>query len=377
MSTFYLYIILLFLIFLIEDLKRKGYSDKFGNRLIFIMVLLFSALRYDITRDYFNYVKLFTEIRLADSEVSELGYYYLNHLFSFSKYGFIFVFAFCSFVCVYSFHKTFVRLGMVDWGWFFSITLLVVLMMNNQIRQAVSMSIFTLALPYIEKRKFLKFSILMIVAMLFHFSAVICFPFYFAFQFFKKINPSKGLWLLLLLTTYFVYLSGVLYDFGIEVFKLFPQYIHYVDREFFSSRDEIKSGLGILLMLFLAIITILLKDKSSKRFIPYFNMAILYFLFFIIFSDLRVLQRVSRYLYIFVVVSFSHIMLSSKIIDYYKYILFTAALLWFGRYGYLSDRPYRTVFSDYCRKGVFFDREDGTKKGERELKKYINYDFVE
>ncbi len=375
MSVFGLYILLIFIIFLVDGLKKKGYSNRFGNRIIFIALLLFSMLRYDITRDYFNYVKMFTEVRAGAYDVSELGFVYINKLFSFTKFGFLYVFALCSFVCIYAFQKAFERLGVVEWGWFFSITMLVVLMMNNQIRQAVSMSIFTLLIPYMEKGKLFKFSILMLLAISIHFSSIICFAFYFLFRFFKHYNPTREIWLILLLTSFGFYLSGFFYDVNLGLFKLFPQYAHYLDRDFFSSKDEIESGLGIVLMLFLAIILVFSKHKVDKKYIPYFNMAILYFILFIVFSDLRVIQRVAKYLFVFVTVAFAQVMISRKVADYYKYVLFFSVLIWFGRYGYLTDRPYYSMFSGRCEGGVFFDREDELRKAERDLKKSFVYDY--
>lgn len=377
MSNQIVYIGFILLIFLVKDLKQRGVSKTMMDNTVYLAILFICVFRYDTTRDYFNYVQHFTLIRVEGVQYMELGFWYLNWLFSSFKYGYFAVFGICSLFTLYSLRKTFREFKLDEWAWFFSVVFLVIMMMNNQIRQAVAMSFFIYSLPYLKARKFFKFSILIIVGCTFHFSVFVCFIYYFIFQSLRHQTFKKDIWLILFFLTYAFYLSGILYDFVVRLYDIFPRYHHYSQDYLYNQKEIRTSGLGILIRSAIGICIILVRDKLSKKHIVYVDMAILYFILALFFNDVRVIMRIVRYLYVFVIIALSLIMMSKNIgIGIKSIVFFLSFVLWL-RVSYLMDRPYLTFFSEEKKRGEFYDREKGSYKDERDLDKVFYYKYGE
>ncbi len=76
-----------------------------------LLLGVLSAIRYDTTSDYYNYVMMFDrfgEDLLTEKNVLEFGYTNLNLLFQFWDYGFIGVFAVAS-ILIYSSYYIFLK----------------------------------------------------------------------------------------------------------------------------------------------------------------------------------------------------------------------------------------------------------------------------
>lgn len=367
MTTLQIYSLLLVLLPILYGIERLKVLPRMLYNVLFILIAAFCVFRYDTTTDYMNYVEIFVRTRRGDELTSEAGYTYLNSLFTQWHFGYIGVFAVCSLICIYSFHRIFRRHNIVYWGWFFSITLLVVFMMNNQIRQAVSIALTVLALPYLEKKQPLRYGLFIALAFTIHYSALICIPYYFVAPFFKSSRIGKDVWFILLGLATGLYFMGFYYDYTVELFRLIPRYDHYLKNDLYTEKEQIKTSFGILLILALGVFIILNKDKVDEKYKMHINMAILYFFLFIVFSDLRIVQRLANFLLIFVIIALSKIMQERKVFIVYKIAIVFSCLVWWGRKSYLNDRPYLTVFSEERSNYIFYEREWGSKKSPREL----------
>ncbi len=378
LTTFHFYGVIIFVLLLADGLQKRGVSEKIMNRIIFVLILCFCLFRYDTNPDYFNYVRMFTKIRLdiaqEDSNV-ELGYKALNLLFINNKQGFVYVFAICSVIYVTTFHLLFKKLNILKLGWFFTITMMLLGDMNNIIRQAVAMGLFAVALPYVEERKLTKFLLLMVFAFLIHYTAIICLPYYWLSRYYRLNRVNKSVWIISLILVSALSFLGIFQTYTIKLFELVPHYSHYVDFLHYSERKESKSGLGLILMTVLGIIVILMRDKVDEKYRMYINMSAVYIVLYLVLSDAYVLFRIASYLQIFLVISLSLILKAERVVDYIKLGIVLLCLTWWARYSYYGNRPYRTVFSDYYKEGKYYRRHLGIKGGHREINDYFIYNY--
>jgi hypothetical protein len=175
-------------------------NSKFVLQLVFFIIFLFTALRYNYGTDYtvyykiFNFVHSFSDIFSKDPVVSnvEKGWLFLCYLFK--PVGFFGMIIFVSaFICYtyYSLIKKYVNvnyywLAVLIYVFFFDIMLI----QFSAIRQAVAISIFLFSIRYLdEKRSPVKYILLILLAGMIHASAYFMFIFVvFAFDKFRKGN---------------------------------------------------------------------------------------------------------------------------------------------------------------------------------------------
>lgn len=150
-----------------------------------IILILFAGLRGNIEPDYSNYHDIFNFSRLKysiDSGV-EYGYYLMNKVILTLGLSFqvvIFTMAVLSIGSkVLFFQKYSPNLGLSVLIYYSSMFFLFDFI---AIRQALALSIFMFSIPFISKRKFLPFLILMLLASQVHISALLLIPGYFLFN---------------------------------------------------------------------------------------------------------------------------------------------------------------------------------------------------
>lgn len=83
-----LYLLFLPAIFIICSQKKKW------EWIPYILLCILMGIRYDSVSDYLPYVKIFDEIKrtgFPDSENIEVGWIYLNRMFSFIPYGWVLI----------------------------------------------------------------------------------------------------------------------------------------------------------------------------------------------------------------------------------------------------------------------------------------------
>ena len=180
-----IYFFILFLLFIFSI--RIAYPDS-GNvfKIVtivsaFILILL-AGLRGDIEPDYYNYKNIFTNSIIESSIILdvEVGYYYFNKLINFLGLQFqwvLFIMAFFSIgIKVIFFKKN-------SPNFIFSLLLFYcsVFFLYDfiAIRQALALSIFFLAIPYLFERNIFKYFAITLLASTIHISAIILLPIYF------------------------------------------------------------------------------------------------------------------------------------------------------------------------------------------------------
>lgn len=177
----YIYVCILVLTCLFAALENK--SRNLYLALFFVVFFLISALRADtVGYDLKNYIPLYNAI----SEMSwggvffftdyELGYKLFNKLISCFSMDERCFFLCTSFVVLYGMFKYIWRFSKI---FYLSLFLYVAFGFYsntfNSIRSSLAIAIAVNSLLYINKKEKLKFSLVILLAMLFHTSAFLCF----------------------------------------------------------------------------------------------------------------------------------------------------------------------------------------------------------
>lgn len=200
---------MLFVVFFCSIVVLIGILDsigvlKRGVEFAFGLIILISAIRYNFGADYMNYLYTFNEVsnfpdfsylfRLVDGpfdryEGVELGWMVLNRLFK--PFGFAALLTFTSLftnIVYYKFIKTYVPR---TWYW---LALFVYMFDTNlffvplsMMRQSFAMVLFVFSYRYIAQRRILPAIATILIAALFHKSALVLLPFVFL-GYLEKVN---------------------------------------------------------------------------------------------------------------------------------------------------------------------------------------------
>ncbi len=204
-------------------------------------------------------------------------------------------------------------------------------------RQSIAIGIVLISFDYIVQRKLIKFLVTVLVASLFHISALFFIPAYFI----TKIKLNNMTILLIII------LNSILYLFRIDIFKFFTQYI-------FENYELIETEAGSWMLLGILIVMVCLfnyrkvinveKSNNSIYILSIFGVSLM--LFSTVGSNT---MRIVNYYYIFIIILIPEVLRSIRNIKIYQMSLFIInigiiiLLTWFLIY---SD-TYRLVPYDF------------------------------
>lgn len=255
-----IYILLFLSILICFFLKNvKPNLKKIMDNLFFIILFLFSALRFDVGADYYSYYKV------ASGDTNPI-FIFLYENFEFSNKRLIdlarflnepqLYFIMTSFIINYCIINT---LKKNSKNYFFSIMLYlsIPLFYFNSlgiIRQYCAIAIVFYSIQFIKNKNLMKFIICIVLAVSFHRSALIAAPLYLIY----RIKSNKKIYILLLLGG-FVSSGILLYLVG----KIFPMYLGYLTSKLGEGGNKLIilfNALGILCIFCFKYI----KKKSSE-----------------------------------------------------------------------------------------------------------------
>lgn len=290
---------------------RDHNSRKIGFWLCFALFAFLSGFRAPyIGNDTEEYLRIFREVNsgLYDNSESryEIGYLWLNQILgNFSDNSQI-IFIATSLFIYYSFGRFILKYSKFPWlslflfltyGFFsFSITV---------VRQSIAIAILLFSYDYILKNKFIKFLGLVILATLFHSTAVF---FIFSYLCNKiKIN-SKTILIFILIVASAYALFNVLLN---QMFSLFPIYEHYDGGKYFGE-TRLASVLYVFISSIIFIFSYLIintnenKQKLSSNKLTQFNseafMIMMAIGVYVLSMKLNILDRIAIYYNIFSIV---------------------------------------------------------------------------
>jgi len=182
------YLLFIFLAFKsIEETQASNTFKKQTQNLLIIFFSLFIGLRNQVGCDWFQYRRIFNDIRdgyIVSWFELEPAYFLINTIFSRFEFGIYLVNAICAFIfsyCLIKFCESLPRpwLGLcVGFPYFITVVAM------GYTRQSVSISLFLLAFLILEKGQFYKSIFVIILGMLFHRSGGLFFfaPLIYTFQ---------------------------------------------------------------------------------------------------------------------------------------------------------------------------------------------------
>lgn len=354
---------ILCLIFSLIKLNDKNTKKAFYGIIFFLFII--SGIRYYVGQDYYHWTYIYDCIATnhPHGEYVEIGYKYLNLFIQNLPYSNVFwlyliTSAFIIFGFGYAIKKNveskylFVSVFIFISSGIFFATL-------NLIRQYLAIVIILLGLKNLKNNKYIKFSIIILLASLFHTSALIMVPFMFFYIMFKNNKYNDKLIILYIISLIFIVID---IRYFVEAFSfIIPgRWKWYLDSEFMTYRNYsaiVKQLVPNILLIFTMI--------NRKKIIQYNKDNDIYILLFYInviitncFYGVLVLLRFS---YFFDISLVFVIPLILKILDSYDINIkrLGNVLIW-GYYALLivviiffmnghGVMPYKTIFSIFSK----------------------------
>lgn len=339
----------------IYDLTNKNLTLKnFLFLLIYLFIIMFGVFRYDVGADYENYFEVFHNIINNYHEYESLDYLFLkllSNLFSFSEYGYLGLFGAYFIINLSIILYILKKLDILLWGFFTFVTFGFLFDVFNTLRQSIAVAIFLLSIKDIEQKQFFSFFSKIIIASMFHISAIVLIVVYFI----SKININNmiiTIWVLILVMFHFSGLSVTLMQF---IFLNIPFYNSYSNTEYFNMFGSLNSGLGFLSkVLFIYLNIILISNKIYR------NILVIGITIYIIgFTNLN-FDRMTSYFLIVSILTFPLIIKSiNKInIKFFIVILMVMYLLvYFYKLSYNNEEiRYQSIFGGEFKNQEFKDR---------------------
>lgn len=334
---------LLFFIYFVFTLLKKQISTVF----IFILIL-FIGLRYDVGADYLSYEKIFYYIKdNADLPIAiEPGYSMLNQLVSCLGGNFVCITLAVAFLQLFFFFKAIKKFEYKKFAIFFFLVSFLGLIVN-EMRQYIAVMIFFYSLRYIYNKCFLKYLLFVLLAGLFHYSALALIPLYFILN----IKLSSFLYvisyLVLLVITSFIHFDGVL----LSLLSL-SGYSDYLNSDFIEA-TSLNGGLGFLFKNILGGIILYNYKKCLERFDNYriyFNLYFMFLLFRNLFFSIGILMRFTAYFQISEVIVYplfiySFFLKDGKVMLPYFFIIAFLCLCFWGIMNPENHILYQSIFS--------------------------------
>lgn len=315
--------------------------------LSFLPMFLVSALRYRVGVDYMSYTYIFDNINQGLPSHTEGGYEYLNRLVGFYTADAQWVYAVVAFLSI----------AMVVWGVFryspnpaYSLFLFVTMgylfSSFNILRQYIAIALIFASLRLIREKKFWPFCAVVLIAMLFHKTAIIMIPLYFLLR--LRLKQSYML-VLSAIGLCCIPLRGVLTDLLVNTF--YPQYAGTSLIQPLSLFEVCYYALvfGLLILLCLRYKEKFFRDDYN---LILFNCVFYSFLVYLCLSFVPEINRIAVYIEFFVILLVPRLFAveeNPKVRRLYYAITVIFFLAFFfvsvgvmGRYNVL---PYQTIFS--------------------------------
>ena len=179
---------------------------KLLNIVCFVSFLALGGLRFKVGADWYSYENIFksinnfSDIILAREEKLFMLFMYGSKLIANNYSFFVFIFFAVSFYLKYKVIKKYspdIFLSLIIY--FYTIFLIYDV---NGIRQGMAMAIVLFSLSSILDKKLLLFIFLIIIASLFHISAILFFPFYWL----SKIKVHKRIMIIIMAISFFIFI---------------------------------------------------------------------------------------------------------------------------------------------------------------------------
>jgi len=264
----------------------------------FVLIFLFLALRYDYGNDYGAYLKTFQEInRISSIDFFdkywrfEPGWIFLCRLFK--PLGFFaMTAALALFTCIvyYRFIKKYVPQNYYWLAVFcYVFNPRFMLVHSSAMRQSLAIAIFVYSIDYIYKKDILCYCLCVVLASLFHSSALILLPVYFIGLFNYKIGKIMATSLFSSFLLAFVFVKSFLPNINQFINVFFEKY------EVYEGGAEIGTGLGLFLYGYLLLLILFYDRFQTEESSVLFKIAIISFFVIPLGLSISMIGRIGMY----------------------------------------------------------------------------------
>lgn len=361
-----------------------GINSKFKGYMSIIIISFIFTTSYGMGTDWMNYQPYYENINEPIFKF-EFGFQKINGLFSRAGFSYQLFSGVIIFICIFIV-LNFIRKKSYNYyiGFIFIIMYSILTMsLEPLLRQFIALGVVIYSQRFIEKRNFFLYLIFIIIASLFHSSALVCLGFYF----FSKLKIDIKLFLICLL------LGNLILD-NIEIFlknigNIIPLFSKYAVYIFKYGNGSIISNPLILIMkkskfFIIALLLDYLYKKNNKRNILIYNGGLLFLMFATFVYNIPIIARFNHYFTPYYAICISNI---SKIIDNKKSKILSAGvaviyglylLVGFVKYNYFDEvnkqryLEYKNYFIEYFTNDDKMDYDTKMEKYGNKIIKILN-----
>lgn len=214
-----------------------GYKNKYIQSVAFLVLFLFAALRFMYGNDYYNYYRWFNHIHSGGESgfETEILYNLLNRWLP----SFPVLVALSSALLIWVVYRLISKNLPTSYAWLgvaiFVISPVLFLMNLSALRQSIATCFFVIAVNLACKKKYLWYLVMVVVATLFHKSAILLLP----FCIIANARPVKPwvCWLILVGTVALLLSANVLLDLVVWIATQFgdKNYIYMAEQDIQNS----------------------------------------------------------------------------------------------------------------------------------------------
>ena len=323
-------------------MTEQSYSKKSLLFIAFSLLFCFSAFRFNIGWDYWAYYdtikyNLFTNI-VSSEEYATISLIELSRFLNMTNLYFVVN----SFICIFFIYKTISKYSIDPWLSLLLFLCFPLFFLNSLsiIRFFTALALTFYGFKFIVQKQLIKYIILVLLASLFHKSAIIALAFYFVR--YMKLGTVKIAIILVSLPFIGTFLNSF-------VLKYLPKYAIYTETS--NIQEGTKAIFFFLIVAFLALLLrkkITLQDEIATMYFNLFFIGIAIYLMF--YAQGTMGHRLSLYgtIYVLLVVpkmfSIFKRGLDRTFLKYLFYLLLIVAFLYTVNVGFTTYIPYRTIF---------------------------------
>lgn len=338
----------------------------------YILIFLLTAIRYDTGNDYRGY---YTGLEYLSGYLFDGGkslsviwdnylylsgneptYFFFAYIFHWLPYPALFIIGAYSAISIYFFYKAFDEYKIHSYAFIMFFATGFLFWYWDLIRQSVAIAIFFFSLKYIRDGKLWKYVLVIVIAMLFHYSAVFLLLLYPL----RYINLNRWIYVGVIMASVVVLFLGFSFDNVFDYIGNLPFYDTYENDKRIGQHYE---GFGYKLRMtcyaMVAAVSVLKLGKEDG----YLKGIITIGTVLLLMSQGNLLiDRIAVYVYYTVIIGFAYAMKNSSNIYAAACRLLIVALFVLQGKSIIdgSDRgcsPYKTVFSDDFAHGRFKDKD--------------------
>lgn len=305
----YIFIILILLFGAITEVFGKMKHTKLYFVISAILVALFAGLRYNTGADWGAYEPIFYQMPKLGNVINwEVGFYWVSLIFYyvFGNY-YVLQFAVSAFL-VYSVARFLWK--HTDYPIFSLLLFFVMFTINNMllmalVRQSIAVAIILFGYKYIINKSLGKYIIIVVLACMFHISAIAALPMYFIT---RKI-PN----IILIASILFFQIFYFVPEITAYVVKFFlpfmPERLEsigniYVNSILFADKVQFNTGIYYILKVLLSVIVIYLVDNDSKEKSFLLNSLAISMIIGAISTSMPIIDRFNAYYLIFAIATY-------------------------------------------------------------------------